>query len=464
MNAEDSLKLARRFIELPLEKRRLFLKALDKEGVDFSLLPIPAGVAVPDRQALSYAQQRMWFLWQLDPQSAAYNLPNAVRLSGPLDRAVLAQAFDWLLERHESLRTVFALEDDEPRQVIQEARVDIDYRELCDLDPAQRETRVQQLADAEARRPFDLQQGPLLRVCVLGLGEQEHVMLLTLHHIVADGWSMGVLIEEFLHAYDSLLQGEVPNVPALPIQYRDYALWQRSWLEAGEQERQLDYWRAKLGDEHPPLKLPTDHPRPAHSSRQGRRLDFALEQPLAQQLGALARQQGVTLFAVLLAGFKLLLSRYSGQQDIRVGVPIANRTRQEAEGLIGFFVNTQVLRTELSPQLTVQQLLADIRETTLGAQAHQDLPFERLVEALHLERSLSHSPLFQVLYNHQPQVTELTTLHSRSGLQVQALPRNERTVQFDLTLDTFERGGQLQAAFTYAVSYTHLTLPTTPYV
>ncbi|PYY78120.1 non-ribosomal peptide synthetase [Pseudomonas sp. TKO26] len=449
MNAEDSLKLARRFIELPQEKRRLFLKALDKEGVDFSLLPIPAGVAVPDRQALSYAQQRMWFLWQLDPQSAAYNLPNAVRLSGPLDRAVLAQAFDWLLERHESLRTIFALEDDEPRQVIQEARVDIDYRDLCDLDPAQRETRVQQLADAEARRPFDLQQGPLLRVCVLGLGEQEHVMLLTLHHIVADGWSMGVLIEEFLHAYDNLLQGEVPNVPALPIQYRDYALWQRSWLEAGEQERQLDYWQAKLGDQHPPLKLPTDHPRSAHSSRQGRRLDFALEQPLAQQLGALARQQGVTLFAVLLAGFKLLLSRYSGQQDIRVGVPIANRTREEAEGLIGFFVNTQVLRTELSPQWTVPQLLADIRETTLGAQAHQDLPFERLVEALHLERSLSHSPLFQVLYNHQPQVTELTTLHSRSGLQVQALPRNERTVQFDLTLDTFERGGQLQAAFTY---------------
>ncbi|UCZ84387.1 amino acid adenylation domain-containing protein [Pseudomonas sp. L5B5] len=449
MNADDSLKLARRFIELPLEKRRLFLKALDKEGVDFSLLPIPAGVAVPDRQALSYAQQRMWFLWQLDPQSAAYNLPNAVRLNGPLDRAVLAQAFDWLLERHESLRTVFGLEDDEPRQVILEARVDIDYRDLCDLEPVQREVRVQQQADAEARRPFDLQQGPLLRVCVLGLSEQEHVMLLTLHHIVADGWSMGVLIEEFLHAYDSLLQGEVPNVPALPIQYRDYALWQRSWLEAGEQERQLDYWRAKLGDEHPPLKLPTDHPRRAHSSRQGRRLDFALEQPLAQQLGALARQQGVTLFAVLLAGFKLLLSRYSGQQDIRVGVPIANRTRQEAEGLIGFFVNTQVLRTELSPQLTVQQLLADIRETTLGAQAHQDLPFERLVEALHLERSLSHSPLFQVLYNHQPQVTELTTLRSRSGLEVQALPRNERTVQFDLTLDTFERGGQLQAAFTY---------------
>nr|BFD43331.1 non-ribosomal peptide synthetase [Pseudomonas sp. FFPRI_1] len=449
MNAEDSLKLARRFIELPLEKRRLFLKALDKEGVDFSLLPIPAGVTVPDRQALSYAQQRMWFLWQLDPQSAAYNLPNAVRLSGPLDKVLLAQAFNWLLERHESLRTVFALEDDEPRQVIRDARVDIDYRDLCDLDPEQREARVQQQADAEARRPFDLQQGPLLRVCVLDLGEQEHVMLLTLHHIVADGWSMGVLIEEFLHAYDSLLQGEAPNVPALPIQYRDYALWQRSWLEAGEQERQLDYWRAKLGDEHPPLKLPTDHPRPAHSSRQGRRLDFALEQPLAQQLGGLARQQGVTLFAVLLAGFKLLLSRYSGQQDIRVGVPIANRTRQEAEGLIGFFVNTQVLRTELSPQLTVQQLLADIRETTLGAQAHQDLPFERLVEALHLERSLNHSPLFQVLYNHQPQVTELTTLRSRSGLEVQALPRNERTVQFDLTLDTFERGGQLQAAFTY---------------
>ncbi|KAF0865633.1 non-ribosomal peptide synthase/polyketide synthase [Pseudomonas sp. LD120] len=449
MNAEDSLKLARRFIELPLEKRRLFLKALDKEGVDFSLLPIPAGVVVPNRQALSYAQQRMWFLWQLDPQSAAYNLPNAVRLSGPLDRVVLAQAFDWLLERHESLRTVFCLENDEPRQVVQQTQIDIDYRDLCDLDPQQREAWVQQQADAEARRPFELQQGPLLRVCVLGLGEQEHVMLLTLHHIVADGWSMGVLIEEFLHAYDSLLQGQAPSLPGLPIQYRDYALWQRSWLEAGEQERQLDYWQAKLGDEHSPLQLPTDHLRQARVSRQGRRLEVELEPGLAQQLGALARQQGVTLFAVLLAGFKLLLSRYSGQQDIRVGVPIANRTRQEVEGLIGFFVNTQVLRTELSPQWTVRHLLADIRETTLGAQAHQDLPFERLVEALHLERSLSHSPLFQVLYNHQPQVTELTTLRSRSGLHVQALPRNERTVQFDLTLDTFERGGQLLAAFTY---------------
>ncbi|WMN15882.1 amino acid adenylation domain-containing protein [Pseudomonas piscis] len=449
MNAEDSLKLARRFIELPLEKRRLFLKALDKEGVDFSLLPIPAEVAVPGRQALSYAQQRMWFLWQLDPQSAAYNLPNAVRLRGPLDRGLLARAFDWLLARHESLRTVFRLEEDEPRQVILEARVAIDHQDLCGLAPEQREAEVQLRADAEARRPFDLQQGPLLRVCVLELGEQEHVMLLTLHHIVADGWSMGVLIEEFLRAYDALVEGEPLDVQALPIQYRDYALWQRSWLEAGEQERQLEYWRAKLGDEHPVLQLPTDHPRQAHSSRQGRRLDLDLDPSLAQQLGVLARKQGVTLFAVLLTGFKLLLSRYSGQQDIRVGVPIANRTRQEAEGLIGFFVNTQVLRTVLSPQLTVEQLLADIRETTLGAQAHQELPFERLVEALQLERSLSHSPLFQVLYNHQPQVTELATLRSRSGLEVQALPRNERTVQFDLTLDTFERGGRLQAAFTY---------------
>jgi len=350
MNADDSLKLARRVIERPLEKRRLFLKALDKEGVDFSRLPIPAGVAVPGRDGLSYAQQRMWFLWQLDPQSAAYNLPNAVRLNGPLDRALLARAFDGLLARHESLRTVFRMKDDEPHQVILAAQVHIDYQDLSHLEPAQREAQMQQRADAEARRPFDLQQGPLLRVCLLRLDEHEHVMLLTLHHIVADGWSMGVLIEELLHAYDALVQGEVVDVPALPIQYRDYALWQRSWLEAGEQERQLAYWRAKLGDEHPLLQLPTDHPRQAHSSRQGRRLDFELAPPLVQQLGALARQQGLTLFGVLLAGFKLLLSRYSGQQDIRVGVPIANRTRQEAEGLIGFFVNTQVLRTESRPR------------------------------------------------------------------------------------------------------------------
>ncbi|SDZ66221.1 non-ribosomal peptide synthetase [Pseudomonas sp. NFIX28] len=449
MNAEDSLKLARRFIELPLEKRRLFLNALDNEGVDFSLLPIPAGVAAPDRLGLSYAQQRMWFLWQLDPRSAAYNLPNAVRLSGPLDRPVLARVFHWLLERHESLRTAFRQEGDEPRQVILAPELDIDYQDLGALDQPQREAAVQQRARAEACAPFDLEQGPLLRVCLLGLGEQEHVMLLTLHHIVSDGWSMGVLIQEFLQAYDAFSQGRAPALPALPIQYSDYALWQRRWLEAGEQERQLRYWQDKLGDEHPVLKLPTDHPRQPQASRQGRRHDFELQQPLVEQLRGLARQQGVTLFTVLLAGFKLLLARYSGQQDIRVGVPIANRTRQEAEGLIGFFVNTQVLRTELDPALTVEQLLADIRETTLGAQAHQDLPFERLVEALQLERSLSHTPLFQVLYNHQPQVTELGTLRSQSGLQLQALDRQERAVQFDLTLDTFERGGRLHGAFTY---------------
>jgi amino acid adenylation domain-containing protein/non-ribosomal peptide synthase protein (TIGR01720 family) len=450
MNAEQSLKLARRFIELPLEKRRLFLDGLRAENIDFSRFAIPAGVEVEDRLALSYAQQRMWFLWQLEPQSAAYNLPSAVRLDGRLDDAALVRAFEWLLERHQALRTVFRQHGDLPRQVILPVDLDLVREDFSELDAVGQQARVEAAIQAEARAPFDLQDGPLLRVKLLRLGEQAHVLLLTLHHIVADGWSMNVLIEEFVHAYDAFCAATQPTLAPLAIQYADYALWQRRWLEAGEQERQLDYWRAKLGDAHPVLQLPVDHPRLPGGSRQGQRLDIAIEPALAERLGALARQQNVTLFAVLLAGFKLLLQRYSGQQDIRVGVPIANRNREESEGLIGLFVNTQVLRSELDPTQSVEQLLSALRETTRDAQAHQDLPFERLVEGLQVERSLHHTPLFQVLYNHQASVAEVGALRSRSGLALQPLGRGERTVQFELTLDTLERGGELSAAFTYA--------------
>ena len=451
MNAEDSLKLARRFIGLPLEKRQMFLAALHKEGVDFARFPIPAGVEAEDRQALSYAQQRMWFLWQLNPQSGAYNLPGAVRLTGRLNLSALEQAFASLVARHETLRTVFAVQaDDSLLQVPATAPLLIEQVDFSTLPAAAREQAVVEAAERQSVLPFDLGTGPLLRVTLLKLAEQEHVLLLTLHHIVSDGWSMNVLIDEFIRCYDAFDAGTQPQLPPLPIQYSDYALWQRRWLEAGEQGRQLDYWQVQLGDEHPVLELPTDHPRPAMPSYRGTRYEFAVDGQLAEQLRATAQKHNITLFMLLLGAFNVLLHRYTGQTDIRVGVPIANRNRAEIEGLIGFFVNTQVLRTQLDGQTRIDELLRRIKQTALGAQAHQDLPFERLVEALKLERSLSHTPLFQVMYNHQPQVADISTVTTASGLVLGTIEWQGRTTQFDLTLDTFENGGKLHAALTYA--------------
>ncbi|QKP81471.1 non-ribosomal peptide synthase/polyketide synthase [Pseudomonas aeruginosa] len=451
MNAEDSLKLARRFIELPVEKRRVFLETLRGEGIDFSLFPIPAGVSSAERDRLSYAQQRMWFLWHLEPQSGAYNLPSAVRLNGPLDRQALERAFASLVQRHETLRTVFPRgADDSLAQAPLQRPLEVAFEDCSGLPEAEQEARLREEAQRESLQPFGLCEGPLLRVRLIRLGEERHVLLLTLHHIVSDGWSMNVLIEEFSRFYSAYATGAEPGLPALPIQYADYALWQRSWLEAGEQERQLEYWRGKLGERHPVLELPTDHPRPAVPSYRGSRYEFSIEPALAEALRGTARRQGLTLFMLLLGGFNILLQRYSGQTDLRVGVPIANRNRAEVEGLIGLFVNTQVLRSVFDGRTSVATLLAGLKDTVLGAQAHQDLPFERLVEAFKVERSLSHSPLFQVMYNHQPLVADIEALDSVAGLSFGQLDWKSRTTQFDLSLDTYEKGGRLYAALTYA--------------
>ncbi|WP_438281610.1 amino acid adenylation domain-containing protein, partial [Pseudomonas alabamensis] len=451
MNAEKSLQLASRFIELPEDKRRLFLERLRAEGVDFAQFPIPAGVQVTDRQALSYAQQRMWFLWQLDPHSGAYNLPGAVRLHGPLDTTALQAAFELLVARHASLRTVFQRQaDGSLAQVPQAQGLTITFTDVSDLDPATREARVQAEAQVESVHPFDLEHGPLLRVQLLRLADQEHVLLLTLHHIVSDGWSMNVLIDEFSRSYDALAQGRQPELAALPIQYADYGLWQRRWLEAGEQARQLDWWREQLGDDHPVLELPTDRPRSARPGHAGARFETRLDPALAERLRGFARQHNVSLFMVLLAAFNALLFRYTGQRDIRVGSPVANRNRAELEGLIGFFVNTQVLRTQLDGRMDFASLLQATRTCVLGAQAHQELPFERLVEGLGIARSLSHSPLFQVMYNHQPNVADVSAIRLATGLSLSVLDWRSRTTEFDLSLDTWEQGGQLNVAWTYA--------------
>ncbi|BBP69935.1 pyoverdine sidechain peptide synthetase [Pseudomonas sp. Seg1] len=458
MNAADAQKLARRFIELPQDKRRLFLAGMAREGIDFAQLPMTACDGIAERDGLSYAQQRMWFLWQLDPHSAAYNLPMAVRLTGDLQAQALEQAFSLLAARHECLRTTFGQEGERAFQRVAEPQpLKLAITDLSAVPEAQRWPLAQQHMMAEATQAFDLENGPLLSLRLLRLAEQEHVLLLTLHHIIADGWSMNILIDEFMRTYDALVARREPSLPALTVHYRDYALWQRSWLEAGERERQLDYWRAQLGDEHPVLELPTDRAYPAQSSHQGARLETVIDAALRQELKSLAQRQGVTLFVVLLAAFKTLLHRYSGQTDIRVGGLIANRTRSETEGLIGFFVNTQILRSEVTAQTRFADLLQNLRQAALGAQVHQELPFDALIEALQPARSQSHNPLFQVMFNHQPLVTDLQHVQLESGLQVGYLTEEQlagsgrqHAATSDLMLDTREEGEQLFAAFTYA--------------
>ncbi|WCM49879.1 non-ribosomal peptide synthase/polyketide synthase [Pseudomonas sp. WJP1] len=450
MEHSTAQRIATRFAGLPAEKRREFLTKMQEQGVSFGQLPIPPAAEPQATFELSYAQQRQWFLWQLDPQGSAYNIPAALRLQGPLNLAALQQSFDVLLERHQSLRSRFVEDDGQVMQALASFNtLPIEQHDLRAEAEALRLESAMKTVEAEIARPFDLQHGPLLRVSLLQLDLDDHVLVLTLHHIVTDGWSMGVLIEEFSRLYAAHCQGQSAELEMLPIQYSDYAAWQRRWMEAGELERQLDWWREKLGSEQPLLELPTDRPRPAQPSQQGARLDFALDSTLARGLMSLAKQRGVTPFMLLLASFQALLYRYSGQSDLRIGVPIGNRNRTETRGLIGFFVNTQVMRAELDGRLPFAQLLDQTRAFALDAQDYQDLPFERLVQALQGERSLSHSPLFQVMFNHQ-QAKPAAVSSLLAGLRVEALNATAHTTQFDLQLDTQEEGDKLFASLTYA--------------
>ena len=397
-------------------------------------LDAPPVVAVGRRQPLplSFAQQRLWFLDQLEPGSAFYNVPAAVRLSGRLEVAALERSLSEVVRRHESLRTTFAEADGQPVQVIHPPTpLALHVEDLRCLDAAECEAEARRLATEEAQQPFDLSTGPLLRARLLRLAEHEHVLLFTMHHIVSDGWSMGVLVREVTQLYAAYLKGEESPLEELSIQYADFAVWQREWMSGEVLERELDYWRRQLADAPPVLKLPTDRPRPAVQSFEGSRHSFVLPAELSEQLRRLSREEGVTLFMTLLAGFQSLLARYSRQSDIVVGSPIAGRNRAETEALIGFFVNTLVLRAKLSDNPSFGELLRRVREACLGAYAHQDVPFERLVEELAPERSLSHTPLFQVLF----------TLQNRPGgaldlpeLSLEAMETNDGTAKFDLSL------------------------------
>uniref|UniRef100_UPI0030D99FA7 condensation domain-containing protein n=1 Tax=Pseudomonas sp. RL_105y_Pfl2_101 TaxID=3088708 RepID=UPI0030D99FA7 len=446
MTQLDNLSLVQRFIRLPLAQRQAFLHKLHSKNMSLATLPIPAMRDEFATLDLSYAQERQWFLWQLDRHSAAYHVPTALRLRGALDLPALQRSFDALLARHDVLRTVFIDSPQGPQQVVQ-AHLSLAIEPKVVSGPAD-EAALKALIDDEIAGLFDLQQGPLLRVKLLQLAAHDHVLVLTQHHIICDGASAQIMVNDLVQLYAAHRSGQAPTLAPLPIQYADYAIWQRKWMEAGELERQLAYWTERLGDVGEVLPLPTDRPRPAVQSHRGARLDLSVDAGLTQGLKQLAQREASTLFMVLLASFQALLHRYSGQSDIRVGVPVANRNRPETEGLIGFFVNTQVLNAQVRGDLPFEQLLAQVKQASLGAQAHQDLPFEQLVQALAPQRQASHSPLFQVMFNHQSggaaQALQLP------GLQVESLDWSSHTAQFDLTLDTHETHGELAASLSYA--------------
>jgi amino acid adenylation domain-containing protein len=380
------------------DRRALLDLLLAEEGLAKSNAQLIPRRAPGQRVPLSFAQQRLWFLDQLAPGNSFYNVPAAQRLRFPANVGVLEQALTAIVHRHESLRTRFAVADGGPAQLVEEAAlVEVPVIDLEPLDAVEREREGARLAVEEAGAPFDLARGPLLRAKLLRFGPTDWLFLLTVHHIVADGWSLGVVFRELAALYEAFALGRPSPLPELAVQYPDFSLWQREWLQGERLGRQLEYWRRRL-DGLPVLGLPTDRPRPAVQRYRGASQSFTLPPALAEELRELARTEQATMFMVLLAGFKALLARYCLQDDIVVGAPVAARSRPELEPLIGFFVNSLVLRTDLSGDPSFRELLRRVREMALGAYAHQDLPFEMLVEKLQPERDLSRNPLFQVVF------------------------------------------------------------------
>ncbi|MBL8225699.1 MAG: amino acid adenylation domain-containing protein, partial [Chromatiales bacterium] len=404
-----------------------------------AVAPRPAGARIP----LSLPQQRLWFLHRLQPAGSAYHIQWAVRLTGELDRVALQRAVDAVVSRHEVLRTVFVAGEEEgtaEQQVLAALAVPVEWIGAAGLDAE----GVRSLLAALARRPFDFARGPLARVTVVSLGETEQVLVVVIHHIIADGWSLSVLATELSSAYGALRSGDAPAFAPLPVQYGDWALWQRQWLAGPEPQRQLDYWRATLAGAPPVLDLHGDLPRPAQPEGRGAWHTVRLDAVLAQGVESLARRAGCTPYMVLLAAWSVLLGRYGGTEDVVVGTPVAGRSQLQLEGLVGFFVNTLVLRVGLGGNPTVAELLARVRSVVLGALEHQDLPFEKLVEVLNPPRSLAHPPLVQVMfvYHSQPPAElSLPGLDSRPELAV------ADAVKLDLALHVARDGDGLVVAF-----------------
>ncbi|MFE1744012.1 amino acid adenylation domain-containing protein [Coleofasciculus sp. H7-2] len=450
--------LSDRIAGLSPEKRELLLKRLNQKKEPSAPTQIPRQNRESNSFPLSFAQQRLWFFDQLEPGNTSYNIPAAVRVEGTLDAIALEQSLNAIIERHEVLRTAFTTVNGQPVQVITpDLKLTLPLVDLRKLSNTEREQAVRQLATSEAQKPFDLTQAPLLRVSLLHLSEFEFVVLFTMHHIVSDGWSMGIFIQELATFYkafacrDAINRVSTPRnvsrpLPELNIQYADFAVWQRQWLQGEVLEAQIAYWKKQLGGNLPVLDLPTDRPRPAVQTFQGAEEKFVLSKALTEALTKLGQQQGATLFIVLLAAFKTLLYRYTGQEDILVGSPIANRNRAEFEGLIGFFANTLVLRTDLSNNPTFKELLGRVREVALGAYSHQDLSFEKLVEVLQPDRDMSRNPLFQVLFALRNVPTETLEL---PGVSLTLEEMESQTARFDLVLNLSQETEGFTGVFEY---------------
>ncbi|AVH63935.1 non-ribosomal peptide synthetase [Nostoc sp. 'Peltigera membranacea cyanobiont' N6] len=399
------------------------------------LVPISRSGNIP----LSFAQQRLWFLDQLIPNNPFYNIPLALHLTGSLKLAALEQTFNEIVQRHEALRTTIVVQTGQPIQVINPTlTIPLPIIDLRQLPQAEREIQARRLTTQEAQRPFNLSTDSLLQVKLLWLDETQYILLLTIHHIVSDGWSIGVLIQEIAALYTAFASNQPSPLPKLTIQYADFAYWQRQWLQGGVLKKQLSYWQKQL-DGISMLNLPTDRPRLAVQTYQGARQPLQLSKSLSKALLGIGQQEGVTLFITLLAAFQVLLSRYTQQEDIAIGSPIANRNRSEIEGLIGFFVNSLVLRTDLSGNPTFRELLSRVKEVALEAYNHQDLPFEKLVEELHPERNLNQNPLFQVVFALQNAPMKALEL---PNLTLSPLPFETETTRFDLEFHLWEPNTQ----------------------
>ncbi|WP_129933703.1 MULTISPECIES: non-ribosomal peptide synthetase [unclassified Pseudomonas] len=421
------------------------LRAAGERNLQGAITRVDRRQAVP----LSYSQQRMWFLWQMEPDSPAYNVGGMARLRGTLHVDAFERALQALIVRHETLRTTFPSIDGVPYQcVAEDSGLHLDWQDFSALSDDARQQRLQQLADDQAHQPFDLERGPLLRACLVKANEREHFFVLTLHHIVTEGWAMDIFARELGELYEAFVDDRESPLAPLPVQYLDYSVWQRQWLESGEGARQLAYWKHRLGDEHPVLALPADRPRPAVQSHRGELYRFELDPALVARVHAFNSQRGLTLFMTMTTTLAALLHRYSGQRDLRIGAPVANRIRPESEGLIGAFLNTQVLRCELDGQMTASALLEQIRQAAIEGQSHQDLPFDQLVEALQPPRSSAYNPLFQVMCNVQRWAFQQS--RTLAGMQVDYLVNDASATKFDLYLEVTDLDGRLGCCLTYS--------------
>ncbi len=394
----------------------------------------------------SFGQQRLWFLDQVSSGTTAYNLARALRLTGSLDHAALTKALQTIISRHEPLRTVFASVEDEVRQIVLSTRTfDLPLSDISEIPIGQREETALLIAGEEAGKPFDLSKGPLLRAKLLRLSTEDHILVLVIHHIISDGWSMNLLFQEMGELYGSIVASKQPQLPRLNLQYSDYSRWQRAFVAGDFLAGEIDYWKNKLQGAETILQLPTDHPRPVTHSGRGKSVHFNLSEETNNRLKALTKSENATLFMALLSVFQVLMGRYTNQDNVLIGTPTAGRNDVELENLIGFFVNTLILRADLDPKSSFRQLLQQTRANTLEALAHQDTPFEKLVEALEPDRSLNRNPLFQAMFvlQNAPKVeVELP------GLSMQEIEFESGIAKFDLSLEVVDFG-DLYCTFEY---------------